>query len=80
MVVHLSGGAKKVTTRSERAGEPWIFGLRPDDLPGFLDERGFAELSDWSESDHQINYLKPLGRMGPVSEFSHVVLAEVKSS
>ena len=45
-----------------KRGEPWIFGLSPQELSGFLAARGFTLAEDLSTADAGIRYFVPLGR------------------
>jgi len=40
--------ARRWLANVRRAGEPWIFGLAPGDVAGFLGDRGFVLVSDVS--------------------------------
>ncbi|WP_081437988.1 class I SAM-dependent methyltransferase [Pseudofrankia asymbiotica] len=62
------------------AGEPFTFGLVPDELPGYLAARGLALTLDRSTRDAADRYLTPLGRGGePAAPFYRVAQAEVVS-
>lgn len=45
-----------------KRGEPWVFGLSPEELPDFLAARGFTLEEDLSTADAGIRYFLPLGR------------------
>jgi hypothetical protein len=60
-----------------RAGEPWIFGLRPEAVGTFLQARGFALVTDMSTRDADGGRFAALGRRDRGSELYHVVVAEV---
>jgi methyltransferase (TIGR00027 family) len=70
-------GASKLTAGARRLGEPWLFGLRPEDLFPFLSTRGLVLLEDLGAHDQRDRYLVPRGRMGLLPEFTHVVVAQV---
>ena len=38
------------------SGEPWIFGLIPEELAGFLDERGFVLVEDLGADAYRARY------------------------
>jgi methyltransferase (TIGR00027 family) len=46
----------------KKRGEPWIFGLSPQELSDFLAARGFTLAEDLSTADAGIRYFVPLGR------------------
>lgn len=58
-----------------RRGEPWIFGLRPAELPAFLAARGFEVVTDQSTADAGARYFEPMGRRNRASGLYHVALA-----
>lgn len=67
-------GADKLIRRSQRVGEPWVFGIRPEELKIFLQGRGLTLLKDLGAARQ---YLESRGRMGPICEFTHIALAQV---
>ena len=64
----------------DRAGEPFSFGLDPDELPGYLAERGLEPLKDVSTAQAAPAYLRPFGRNGEGSTAAHVVRARVPAA
>jgi methyltransferase (TIGR00027 family) len=62
----------------DRRGEPWIFGLDPAALKGFLDARGFDLLTDQSTAEAGAGYFRPLGRHDRASGLYHVVRATTR--
>jgi O-methyltransferase involved in polyketide biosynthesis len=60
------------------AGEPWTFGFDPEQLPGYLAERGLTLTTDLSTRDAAARYLTPLGRAEPTAAFYRVAAAEVR--
>lgn len=59
------------------AGEPFTFGFVPDDLPGYLADRGLTLTSDTSAREAAARYLEPLGRREPAAPFYRIAQAEV---
>lgn len=59
------------------AGEPFTFGLLPDELPAHLSGRGLTLVIDRSAREAADDYLAPLGRAEPAAPFYHVAEAEV---
>jgi O-methyltransferase involved in polyketide biosynthesis len=68
-------GARAAMDRVRRAGEPFIFGLNPEEVGPFLTERGYELVEQASSPELAERYLHPLGRRPRVSPFSNVVLA-----
>jgi methyltransferase (TIGR00027 family) len=58
-----------------RAGEPWIFGLVPGQVAGFLADRGFALESDVSTEQAGERWFPALGRREHGSALYHVAVA-----
>jgi methyltransferase (TIGR00027 family) len=59
------------------AGEPFTFGFVPDELPGYLAERGLRLTLDRSAREAAAVYLEPLGRREPAAPFYRIAQAEV---
>ena len=70
-------GADKVITKVDGTGEPWRFGLLPRELPGFLQERGLALVSDLGADQYREQVMGQAGRDMRGYGFYHTVLAEV---
>lgn len=68
-------GANKLMSRMEKGGTPWLFGLKPAELPAFLQPFHFNLLTDFGNNDYHTHYLKPLGRELVVSEVERSVQA-----
>jgi O-methyltransferase involved in polyketide biosynthesis len=60
-----------------KRGEPWIFGVIPADLAGFLTQRGLRLLDDLSTADAGALYFGPLGRRDRGSGLYHVAIAAI---
>jgi len=58
------------------AGEPFIFGFDPVELPGYLGARGFVLRNDVSTADAAITYNQLLHRREPGSALYRIALAE----
>jgi methyltransferase (TIGR00027 family) len=61
-----------------RQGEPWTFGFVPEELPGYLAERGLRLGLDLSTRDAADRSLVPLGRHEPAAAFYRIAQAEVR--
>ncbi len=70
-------GAAKLISAAERAGEPWRFGLHPDEVSTYLKDRGLTLIEDLGPEEHRARYLAPNHRKGAPAEFAHVVHARV---
>ncbi|MFI7000695.1 class I SAM-dependent methyltransferase [Nocardia sp. NPDC050175] len=60
-----------------RVGEPWTFGLRPDQLGDFLAARGYELLWEQSTATAGNRYFPPRGRTDQASELYRVALARI---
>lgn len=68
-------GANAAMDAVRRAGEPFRFGLDPEELHRFLAERGFELGEQASAAVLAKRYLEPLGRDFETSPFFHLALA-----
>lgn len=60
--------------------EPWLFGLDPQDLAGFLGPFGLNFLDDVGDAEYQDRYLAPIGQRLLVDPGERVALAIAKPS
>jgi methyltransferase (TIGR00027 family) len=67
--------ARRWLANVRRAGEPWIFGLAPGDVAGFLGDRGFVLVSDVSTKQAGERWFPALGRRERGSALYHVAVA-----
>ncbi len=67
-------GSEAVARLVGRAGEPWTFGIDPDEVPEYLAARGLRLLEDLGAQEYRAHYMpgQPRGY-----EFYRAVLAEV---
>ena len=70
-------GADKAIAKVDGSGEPWRFGLLPEELPAFLRERGLALLSDLGADEYRARVMGATSRHIQGYSFYHTVLAEV---
>ncbi len=68
-------GAKGLLSELERQGEPWVFGIDPAELSGFLARRGFTLLEDVGADEYRARFLEPLGRTMDLFEGERVAVA-----
>ncbi|HEX3049576.1 MAG TPA: SAM-dependent methyltransferase, partial [Aggregatilineaceae bacterium] len=71
-------GADKIMDRVSKGNAPWVFGLKPADVPPFLKPFHLKLIADVGSADYQARYLKPLGRNLVVSQMERVVQAVVR--
>jgi len=64
----------------KRLGEPWIFGMVPDEVASYLDKFGLELVEHLDASKIKKRYLKPLGRQMNVFAGEYVALAEKRSN
>ena len=64
-------------TATRRGGMPWIFGIDPAELAGYLAARGLMLVDHVGASDYRERYLDPLGRRLHVYEGERMALAQV---
>jgi methyltransferase (TIGR00027 family) len=62
---------------ARRRPEPWHFGIDPRELTDFLAARGLSLRQDFGAREHQLDYLRPVGRTMEVSEIERVAIASV---
>jgi methyltransferase (TIGR00027 family) len=70
-------GADKVIAKVDGSGEPWRFGLLPEELPAFLRERGLSLLSDLGADEYRAQVMGGESRHMQGYSFYHTALAEV---
>jgi methyltransferase (TIGR00027 family) len=68
-------GLAKLLDRLRRIGEAWTFGFRPQDVPGYLAQKGFRLIADLGAADYRALYWPPPGQAEGY-EFYRAVLAE----
>ena len=61
-------------------GEPFRFGLVPEEAGSFLRDRGLALLEDLGGDDLTARYFEPRGRSDRASQTEHVALARVEGA
>jgi methyltransferase (TIGR00027 family) len=70
-------GADKVIAKVDGSGEPWRFGLLPEELPAFLRERGLSLLSDLGADEYRAQVMGGESRHMRGYSFYHTAMAEV---
>ena len=68
-------GAEATMNRVSRAGEPFRFGLEPDEVAGWLADRGLELIDEVSTVELAERYLHPRGRRPPTSPLFRLALA-----
>ena len=72
------GDMGRVPATLRKTGETWTFGLRPEDLPGYLAGRGFSLVTDIGSTEYRLRYMGEKGRHLKGFEFYRAAVAEVK--
>jgi methyltransferase (TIGR00027 family) len=68
-------GLVSLTAALRAYGEPWTFGFKPEEVPGYLEKKGLRLLIDLGAAEYRRKYLPPVnGTIG--YEFYRVALAE----
>lgn len=80
----IDGSARSETdegfvSATQRGGMPWVFGLDPAELAGYLAARGFTLIDHAGASEYRRRYLDPIGRQINVYEGEQMALAQVAS-
>jgi methyltransferase (TIGR00027 family) len=70
-------GAERLLKDVSRLDEPWTFGLRPDQLPEFLTQRGLCLDRDLSAQEYRRLYFGAASQRMKGYDFYHVALAHV---
>ncbi len=66
---------RRLVEGAARFGEPWVFGLDPNELSEYLFKRGFEIEEHVGAQEYLLRYLKPLDRDMNVFEIEKVVFA-----
>jgi methyltransferase (TIGR00027 family) len=70
-------GAAAVLRAVRRSGEPWTFGMRPDTIPDYLNQRGLHLLADLGADEYRRKVIGPTARPIRGYGFYHAALAEI---
>ena len=68
---------ERVIQDMQRMGEPWGFGIDPDEVGEYLTARGLDLIDHVGATDHQTRYPEPIGRQMDVFEAERIILAQV---
>jgi methyltransferase (TIGR00027 family) len=68
-------GGETVMAKVRQSGEPWTFGLRPDEAGAYLSERGLRLVEDLGSVEYRALFMPPRGRHMRGYEFYRVALA-----
>ena len=69
--------AEKLLRSLEQIGEPWTFGLLPDEVASFLSNTGLRLRQDVGSSDYRAQFMGRRGRHLKGYEFYRVAVADV---
>ena len=67
----------RVPETLRKTGETWTFGLRPEELQGFLSGCGFSLVTDIGSTEYRSRYIGASGRHLKGFEFYRAALAEI---
>jgi methyltransferase (TIGR00027 family) len=70
-------GAERLIQDVSKVGEPWTFGIDPQNLSAFLNRRGFQLDEDLSADDYRTRYFGAWARRIKGYAFYHVAVAQV---
>jgi methyltransferase (TIGR00027 family) len=73
----LSEDTERLLAELERNGEPWRFGIEPENLASFLAARGLSLIEDVGAEEYRVSYLRPAGREMALFDGERVAIAEV---
>jgi methyltransferase (TIGR00027 family) len=68
---------RRVVSFVTKAGEPWLFGFDPMELPEYLNSRGLRMVEQLGATEYRKMFLEPLGRSMRLYEKEFTVVAEV---
>lgn len=68
---------ERIMKRIERRGMPWVFGLDPEELDGWLARRGFRLVDQAGADEYRARYITPVGRQMNIYEGERMALAEL---
>jgi methyltransferase (TIGR00027 family) len=73
------GDMRRIPSTLKESSEVWKFGLRPEELPSFLNERGFKLVTDIGSLEYRAHYMGASGRHLKGFVFYRAALAEMLS-
>jgi methyltransferase (TIGR00027 family) len=73
-------GAAAVLRVVRRSGEPWTFGMHPDTVAHYLEQRGLHLLADLGADEYRRKVIGPTPRQTRGYGFYHAVLAEIRGT
>jgi methyltransferase (TIGR00027 family) len=68
-------GVARLTAVLRAYGEPWTFGFKPEEVPGYLARKGIRLLNDLGAAEYRGKYMHPVNKLVGY-EFYRVALAE----
>jgi methyltransferase (TIGR00027 family) len=70
-------GAEEAISKVKASGEPWQFGLIPEELAAFLKERGLSLIADLGADEYRAKVMGEASRAMQGYSFYHAALAQV---
>jgi methyltransferase (TIGR00027 family) len=68
---------QRIMARVAGRGMPWVFGLKPEKIEGWLGARGFRLVDRADASEYRVRYVTTVGRQLTIYEGEHMALAQV---
>jgi len=72
------GDMRRIPSTLKESSEVWKFGLRPEELPSFLEGHGLSLMADIGSLEYRVHYMGAQGRHLKGFEFYRAALAGVK--
>ena len=73
-------GAAAIMRAVRRSGEPWTFGMRPDTVAEYLNQRGLHLLTDLGADEYRLKVMGSGHRRMRGHGFYHIALAEIRDA
>jgi hypothetical protein len=73
-------GAAAILRAVRRSGEPWTFGMHPDTVAHYLEQRGLHLLADLGADEYRCKVIGPTARQVRGYGFYHAALAEIRGA
>jgi methyltransferase (TIGR00027 family) len=73
-------GATAALRAVRRSGEPWTFGMHPDTVAHYLEQRGLRLLADFGADEYRYKVIGPTARQIRGYGFYHAALAEIRGA
>ena len=71
---------KSLLQHHKLLGEPWIYGIDPEEISSFLNNRGFSLINQVGASEYRERYLNPTGRKMNIFDGEFAAIAQIKET